>query len=291
MKSKMSLHRLYPYLLSFPAILLVASVSIYPTLYSFYLSMTRLRGGEVQFVGLRNFSILLTSSDFYESLSATLVFLVFYVVLTVIISLLVSLVLNTEIRANGIYMTIIFLPWILSEITSGVVWRWFFYRDFGLLQNLLAPLFNDATIITTPGGAMGIVIAATIWRSISFGMLLLLAGLQTIPKEVYEAASVDGAVRFTQFKLITWPLLFPTIMVTTAFLTIQAVNNVGMFLSITEGGPGRATEVLSLYMYREAIEYFNLGYGASLSVLLLLLNALLAALYLRFLKRENALAA
>lgn len=220
-----------------------------------------------------------------------MVFLVFYVAVTVIVSLLVALMLNSGIAASGLYMTVIFLPWVLSEITSGVVWRWFFYRDYGILQNLLGPLFDNATIITTPGGAMGIVTAATIWRSVSFGMLLLLAGLQTIPKEVYEAANVDGAVGFIQFRRITWPLLFPTVIVTTAFLTIQAVNNVGMFLSITDGGPGRATEVLSLYMYREAIQYFNLGYGASLSVLLLLLNAVLAAVYLRFLKRENALAA
>ncbi len=291
MKSKISLNSSYPYLLSLPAVLLVASVSIYPTLFSFYLSMTRFRSGAVQFVGLKNFSILLSTSHFYESLSATMVFLVFYVAITVIVSLLVALMLNSGIAASGLYMTVIFLPWILSEITSGVVWRWFFYRDYGILQNLLGPLFDNATIITTPGGAMGIVTAATIWRSVSFGMLLLLAGLQTIPKEVYEAANVDGAVGFIQFRRITWPLLFPTVIVTTAFLTIQAVNNVGMFLSITDGGPGRATEVLSLYMYREAIQYFNLGYGASLSVLLLLLNAVLAAVYLRFLKRENALAA
>jgi len=291
MKSKISLNSSYPYLLSLPAVLLVASVSIYPTLFSFYLSMTRFRSGAVQFVGLKNFSILLSTSHFYESLSATMVFLVFYVAITVIVSLLVALMLNSGIAASGLYMTVIFLPWVLSEITSGVVWRWFFYRDYGILQNLLGPLFGNVTIITTPGGAMGIVTAATIWRSVSFGMLLLLAGLQTIPKEVYEAANVDGAVGFIQFRRITWPLLFPTVIVTTAFLTIQAVNNVGMFLSITDGGPGRATEVLSLYMYREAIQYFNLGYGASLSVLLLMLNAVLAAVYLRFLKRENALAA
>jgi multiple sugar transport system permease protein len=291
MKSKVSLNSSYPYLLSLPAVLLVASVSIYPTFFSFYLSMTRFRSGVTEFVGLKNFSILLSTSHFYESLSATMVFLVFYVAITVIISLLVALMLNSGIAASGLYMTVIFLPWVLSEITSGVVWRWFFYRDYGILQNLLGPLFDNATIITTPGGAMGIVTAATIWRSVSFGMLLLLAGLQTIPKEVYEAANVDGAVGFIQFRRITWPLLFPTVIVTIAFLTIQAVNNVGMFLSITEGGPGRATEVLSLYMYREAIQYFNLGYGASLSVLLLMLNAVLAAVYLRFLKRENALAA
>jgi multiple sugar transport system permease protein len=291
MKKKLDRNSIYPYLLCLPAVLLVASVSVYPTLYSFYLSMTRFRSGQTQFVGLRNYAILLTSPYFFESLKATLVFLVFFVAITVVIALLAALMLNSGIALSGLYMTVIFLPWVLSEITSGVVWRWFFYRDYGVLQNLLGPLFDNVTIITTPGGAMGVVTAATIWRSISFGMLLLLAGLQTIPRDVYEAANVDGAVGFMQFRCITWPLLFPTLIVTVSFLTIQAVNNVGMFLAITDGGPGRSTEVLSLYMYREAIQYFNLGYGASLSVLLLVLNALLAAVYLRFLGRENALAA
>lgn len=281
---------IYPYLLVAPAIVFITVVSLYPTLYSLYLSLTRTRRGITELVWFANYERILQSSDFYESLRNTLVFSSFYVVLTVAIAFGLALLLNRGLRFTGLYMTIIFLPWILSEITTGVVWRWMFYQDTGILQNLLAPLFNDVAIITRPWGAMAIVIAATVWRSISFAMLLLLAGLQTIPREVNEAAAIDGASGWNTFREITLPLMLPTTIVTIVFMTIQAINGVGMILSITAGGPGRATEVLGLQMYRQAMQYYNFGFAAALSVILLLLNVILAAFYLRSLQRESALA-
>lgn len=281
---------IYPYLLVAPALLFITIVSLYPTLYSLYLSLTRSKRGVTEFVWFDNFQKILRSSDFMESLQNTLVFSSLYVLLTVVIAFGLALILNRKMKLTALYMTIIFLPWILSEITTGVVWRWMFYQDTGILQNLLAPLFNNIAIISRPWGAMGIVIAATVWRSISFAMLLILAGLQTVPREVHEAASIDGANGWNAFRLITWPLVLPTTIVTIVFMTIQAVNGVGMILSITEGGPGRATEVLGLQMYRQAMQYYNFGYAAALSVILLILNVILASFYLRALQRENALA-
>lgn len=281
---------IYPYLLTAPALLFIGMVSLYPTLYSLYLSMTRSRKGITDFVWFDNFRLILKSADFAESLRNTLVFSSIYVFLTVILAFGLALVLNGGLKLTGVYMTIIFLPWVLSEITTGVVWRWMFYQDTGILQNLLAPFLNNIAIITRPGGAMGIVIAATVWRSISFAMLLLLAGLQTIPKEIHEAGAIDGADGWNAFRTITWPLMLPTTIVTVVFMTIQAVNGVGMILSITEGGPGRATEVLGLQMYRQAMQFYNFGYAAALSVILLLLNVVLAFFYLRALQGENALA-
>ncbi|MEJ5202425.1 MAG: sugar ABC transporter permease, partial [Anaerolineales bacterium] len=249
MKNKNSF---YPYLLTLPAILFLMLVSLYPTLYSFYLSMTRSKQGITEFVGLRNYEVILRSSDFRQSLQLTIIFTVFYVFLTVAIAYILALMLNRGLRLTGIYMTIIFLPWVLSEITSGVVWRWMFYQDYGILQNLIGPILGGKAIITTNWGAMAIVITATTWRSISFAMLLLLAGLQTVPREIYEAASIDGSGGWSTFWRITWPLVRPTTIVTIVFITIQAINGVGMVLAITEGGPGRATEILGVHMYREA---------------------------------------
>lgn len=282
-------NKAYPYVLITPAILFLMVVTLYPTLYSLYLAMTRTRMGVMEFIGLKNFQIALNSSEFWQSMRNTLIFTSFYVILTVVIGYGIALLLNRKLRLTALYMTIIFLPWVLSEITSGVVWRWMFYQDFGILQNLLGPLFGGYKFIARPAGAMGIVIAATVWRSISFAMLLLLAGLQTVPREVHEAASIDGADAWDSFWKITWPLTLPTTMVTIVFMTIQAVNGVGMILSITEGGPGRATEVLGLLMYRQAMQFYNFGYAAAISVTLLILNLILAAFYLRGLSRENAL--
>ena len=287
MKNKQGL---YPYLLTLPALLFVTAVSLYPTLYSLYLSLTRSKRGVFEFVGLRNYEIISKSRDFAESLQLTITFTVIYVFLTVVVAFILAILLNRGLKLTAIYMTIIFLPWILSEITSGVVWRWMFYQDYGILQNLLAPLFGGVAIVTRPWGALAIVIAATVWRSISFAMLLLLAGLQTVPKEIYEAASIDGSSGWNTFWKVTWPLVLPTTIVTIVFMTIQAVNGVGMILAITEGGPGRATEVLGLHMYREAMQFYNFGYAAAISVVLLAINIVLAAFYLRALQRENALA-
>ncbi len=281
---------IYPYLMTLPALLFIGIVSLYPTLYSLYLSMTRTRRGVTEFVGIRNFQIIAQSNDFRESLRLTLIFTFVFVVLTVFLAFLLALLMNRKMRLTALYMTAIFLPWVLSEITSGVVWRWMFYRDYGILQNLLGPLFGDVMLMATPAGAMAIVVGATIWRSLAFAMLLILAGLQTVPKDIYEAAAIDGSASWNTFWRLTWPLVLPTTMITIVFLTIQAVNGVGMILAITEGGPGRATEVLSLHMYREAIEYYNFGYGAALSVVLLLINIALAAFYMRSLRRESALA-
>jgi ABC-type sugar transport system permease subunit len=285
----MRVNKIYPYLLIAPALIFVGMVSLYPTLYSLYLSLNRSRRGQLEYVGLRNFEIIFNSHDFWESLQNTLVFGIFFLVLVMFFAFVLALLFNSGVRLGGVYMTIVFIPWMLSEIVSGVMFRWLFLPQFGLLQNLLGPLFNDTIFLGTSAGAMGVVTGATIWRSMAFGMLLLLAGLQTIPHDLNEAAAIDGANRWQTFWKITWPLLLPTTQVTIVFLTILAINAAGLFLSITGGGPGRATEVLSLYMYREAILFFNFGYGAALSVIMFLLNVILAVIYIRTLQANTVL--
>jgi ABC-type sugar transport system permease subunit len=278
--------KIYPYLLIGPALLFITAVSLYPTLFSVYLSLNRSRRGQLEFVGLRNFEIIFSSGDFWESFRLTSTFGIFFVGLVMVFAFILALIFKRGLRFSGVYMSIIFIPWMLSEIVSSVMFRWMFLPEIGVLQRLLGPLFGDMTFLGNNSGAMGVVVSATIWRSVAFAMLLLLAGLQTIPGEVTEAAAIDGATRWQAFWRVTWPIVLPTTQVTIVFLTIQAINGAGMFLSITNGGPGRATEVLSLYMYREAILFFNFGYGASLAVILFLINAVLAVLYIRSLRTQ-----
>jgi len=282
--------RITPYLLVAPAFIVLFLVTLYPTLYSVYLSLNRVRRGQLEFVGLNNFRIIFNSGDFWESLRLTLVFGFFYVLVTLAFAFILAMLFNQGLKFGSIYMTLVFIPWVLSEIVSGVVWRWMFYRDYGVLQNLVGPLFGGETLMATPAGAMGIVIAASVWRATAYVMLLILAGLQTIPEEVYEAAAIDGSNRWQAFWRITWPLIRPTTLVTIVLLTIESINAVGMFLAITEGGPGRATEVLSLHMYREALQFFHFGYGSALAVVMFFINVILGAVYLKFLQTENALA-
>lgn len=283
-------NRYFPYLLVAPATLVLLLVSLYPALYSLFLSLNTFRRGERIFVGLRNFQSLMRSDDFWESLRITGIYGVIFVSLTLGIAFLLALLLNRRVRFNALYMTIIFIPWMLSEVVTGVIFRWLFLPGYGLLQDLLSPLFGGVRFLGDPAGALGVVITATVWRTLAFAMILLLAGLQTISKDVNEAASIDGASGWQTFRHITWPLMRPTTMVVLLLLTLQAVNATGVFLSITNGGPGRATEVLSVAMYREALLFFNFGYGAAIAVVMLLVNLVLAVIYLRTMRDDLAAA-
>lgn len=282
------MRKCYPYLLIAPAIGLISLVSLYPTLYSLYLSLHRIRRGSMEWVGLQNYSTILTSASFWQSLQHTLVFGVCFVSITLVCAYGLALMFNQKLALNGLYMTIIFVPWMLSDIVSGVMFRWLFLPRTGVGHRVLEVLLGISNLPSTPAGAMSIVTGAAVWQATAFAMLLLLAGLQMVPREIYEAALIDGATRWQSFWHITWALVRPTTMITTLFLSIQAINTIGMFLAITEGGPGRATEVLSLHMYREVMTFFNFGSAAALSVILFVLNAVLATIYIRTLRAETA---
>lgn len=290
--SKNPLRRLYPYILIAPAVLFVTAISLYPTIFTFHLSLHRFRRGQMEYQGLRNFEIIWESASFWNSIRLTAVFGFWFLLLVMVVGLLLALVFNRNMRGNGIYMTLIFIPWMISEIVAGIMWRWLFLPNVGVMQNFLGPLLGTPgdpyQFLADGSGAMGIVVGATFWRALAFATLLLLAGLQTIPKELSEAAAIDGANRWQAFRKVTWPLLLPTTQVTVVFMSIQAINAVGMFLSITQGGPGRSTQVLALQMYKEALQFNNWGYAGALAVVMFLVNAVLALIYIRALQSQNA---
>jgi multiple sugar transport system permease protein len=292
MQQQGTLNKLYPYLLIAPAILFVTVISLYPTLYTFYLSLHRFQRGQLEWFGLRNFEIILDSNSFWNSIQLTAVFGFWFLLLVMVLGMLLAIVFNRNLTGNGVYMTLVFIPWMISEIVAGIMWRWMFLPNVGVIQNFLGPVIGTAddefSFLASGAGAMGVVVAATCWRALAFSALLLLAGLQTIPNELGEAASIDGATRWQSFWKVTWPLLLPTTQVTVVFMSIQAVNAVGMFLAITQGGPGRSTEVLSLQMYKEALTFNNWGYAGALAVMMFLVNAVLALIYIRALQSQNA---
>lgn len=272
-----------------PAALLTVVVQVYPTAYSFFLSFSTVRAGQVSPVGLENYRWLVASPKFWQSAQVTLVYGVAFVAITFVIALALALVFNTRLRGKGFYLTVIFVPWILSEITSGVIWRWMFLRDYGVLQNLLGPLLGDVTILATPGGALAVLVVANVWKSVAFALLLILASLQTVSREIEEAARLDGAGAWRRLTAVTLPLIRPTVTVVIAFMAIQAVNSIGMVMSVTEGGPGSSTEILSLFMYRQAMDFGKLGVGSAVGVVLFFVNLLFALTYLRALNRQSAL--
>jgi ABC-type sugar transport system permease subunit len=289
MHTQSRLQKFFPYLLITPALLFVLAVILYPTVFSFWLSFYENRRADLIYVGLENFQKILGNQNFWDGLGRTALYGVSYIGLVLLFGFILALIFQRGVRGGGVFLTIIFIPWMLSEIVAGIMWRWMFLPGVGILQNALGPLLGDYSFLGEGAGAMGVVIAATVWRGIAFALLLLLAGLQTVPGELGEAAAIDGANRWQRFWKITWPLMLPTTQVTIVFLTIQAVNAVGMFLSITDGGPGRTTEVISLQMYKQALQFNNFGFSAAVAVLMFFINALLALVYINAMRAQNAL--
>jgi ABC-type sugar transport system permease subunit len=278
--------RSLPFWFLLPSLLILLVIQVYPSLYSVYLAFQRKQDGVERFVGLQNFVILFSSGDLRESLWNTLVFTAFYLVITLVLAFGVALLLNRRVRLTPLYMVLLFIPWVLSDVVAGTIWRWMFIRDYGLIQELLQPLVQR-TLLADPAGAMAIVIGSSIWRSLAFAVLLLLAALQTVPREVNESAVIDGATRWQLFWRMTLPIVRPQLLVTVLLLSIRAINSVGLILAITGGGPVRATSTLSFYLYQEAWKFGDFGVGAAIAVIMFGLNLALAAIYLRLLRVET----
>ncbi len=278
--------RLVPLWFLLPAMLVLLILQVYPTVYAFVLSLMRQRRGGFEFVGLQNFQLLLSQGTFRESFGRTLIFSAWYLVLVVALGLLVALLVNRRLKFTGWYLVVIFIPWVLSDVVAGTMWRWMFLADYGLIQQWLTPLFGPS-IYVNPSGAMGIVILASAWRAVAFTALLFLGALQTVPREVEESAALDGANRRQIFTRVIFPLIRPTFLVAVLLTSMRSINTVGLILATTRGGPGYATTTASVYLYRSAWGESNFARGAAVSVLLFLANAVITLLYLRLITDRN----
>lgn len=263
-----------------PTILILLVMQVYPSLYSIYLSTTRVRGGVLMDVGIDNFVRLFSSPSFQDSLGHTAVYTGGYIIFTMLFGMMIALLLNRRVRFTGIYLIIIFVPWAISDVVAGTMWRWLFQQTYGIVQVWLNPIVGSS-LYTNANGAMAIVVAASVWRALAFTALLLLGALQTVPTPLLESAALDGANRFQRFFGVIFPIIRPTFLVTIILTSIRAINSVGLIYTITRGGPGGATQTASVYLYRTAWEQGDFGTGAAISVILFVVNIVLTLVYLR----------
>ncbi|MBF2005052.1 carbohydrate ABC transporter permease [Chlorogloeopsis fritschii PCC 9212] len=271
-----------------PALLLLLFVFAYPILRAFWLSVfTRNLGTELQpvFSGLENYVRMAGDGRFWQSLWITTVFTTASVVSELILGLLIALVLNQAFFGRGIVRTTAILPWALPTALIGLAWAWIFNDQFGVVNDILRRLGLIETGINWLGDptlAMIALIFADVWKTTPFISILLLAGLQSIPKDLYEAYSVDGANAWQNFRNITLPLLLPQILIAVLFRFAQAFGIFDLIAVMTGGGPGGATEVVSLYIYSTVMRYLDFGYGAALVVVtfLILIAAVAIASFL-----------
>ena len=268
-----------------PALVFLFLVQIYPILYSFYLSLLKLKGRTSTFVGFTNYIHIFQNSDFWESAWLTLIFTFGFLALTLILGILLALLLNRKLKFASLYLILLFIPWILSPVVAGTMWRWLFQPAYGIIQSLLDPLVQRS-LITDKAGAMIIIILAFLWQNLPLTTLLFLGGLQTISKEIYECASLDGVNAFQKFRFITFPLIKSILLINMIMGTIRGINVISIVMSITRGGPGRATNVLGLYLYQTAWQFGDFGSGAALGIIMFMVSVLLSLLYIRSIRLE-----
>ena len=205
------------------------------------------------------------------------------------IGLALALLLNAQMRGRSVIRAVLLLPMMLPAVVVGVVWRLMLNSNFGAVNGTLKGIGINADALTwtaSPKLAMASVIVADVWQWTPFMFLILLAGLQAIPQEPYEAALIDGASAWQTFRHVTLPLLKPAILIALLLRTMDLLRVFDQIFILTEGGPGFATETVSLYIYRTAFRFSNFGYAAAMSFVLLLITNVISVGYIRFLRTE-----
>jgi alpha-1,4-digalacturonate transport system permease protein len=275
--------QLIPYLFILPNVVIFLVFVVVPALYGFALSFTRWDViSEPVFVGVGNYISIFTSSSFWETTQRTLVYVLTVVPLTYVVSLLLALLVDSNMRLRTLMRAFFYVPAMLSAVVIGVSWRWIFGDYFGII-NYFIERYGGTPInwLTTPGWAMLVVILASVWARAGYYMVMFLAGLQGIPEVYYEAAKIDGASRWQQFWRITLPLLKPTSLVVLVLCSIESFKVFDLIVTLTTGGPGRATTFLVQDIYRWAFQRGDLGYASAMSVVLLLILGLLTVFQFR----------
>lgn len=280
-----------PYLWVLPALLVYIIFKLLPMIAGVYLAFIQWDGIEpAKFVGLQNFQRMLDDEIIVLALLNNVKYAVGTVIGKMILALFLALILNQALRGRGFYRTTLFMPVVMSFVVVGILWSWLYNGQFGLVNNLLHKLGLDFLILDwlgDPKVALWSLVIVDVWKWYGFHMVIFLAGLQTIPQELYEAARMDGASRWQQFAHITLPLLQPVMLVNVTLSLMGAFNVFDIPYVMTEGGPANSTIVMALHIYIRGFKFYKFGYSAAMSYVLLTLVTLMAAIQMRFMSRAS----
>ena len=272
-----------------PSILFVATFSLYPIIDSFRLSFYRmiltLPWLGRKFIGWDNYQDLFGDPVALQSLLTSLTFVAVTTPIEVLLGLAMALLLNESFHGRGWLRAIVLVPWALPTVVASQMWRFIFNDRYGLFNFVL---FGDATDrywapLAEPGLALLSIMTADVWKTSSFAALIILAGLQTIPRELYEAASIDGAGAWQKFRHITFPLVKPALLLALLFRTIDALKVFDLVFVMTQGGPADTTNVLQFYGYKKIFAEGMIGYGSTIAVAVFSLSLILSLVYIRLL--------
>lgn len=274
-----------------PAFLLLALIVVYPIgrlIWNSFFDLRLSGGGEAQFVGFENYLLVLTDKDFWNATRNTVMITAITVPGALVAGLGLAMLANLPFKRQWPVRLALLLPWALPLAFAGLIFAWFFHSEYGVVNDIARRLGADEPRmwLLQPTFAFAAICLTIIWKTSSFMALILLAGLQMIPKSLYEAAEVDGASKWQQFWQITIPMLMPSIIVALIFRTITALQTFDIPYTMTKGGPGNATETLAMLIHKTTIDYLDVGYGSTLAVFMFLLSLVVTGFYLRRIGRN-----
>lgn len=277
----------------FPSFIFVGLFSIFPIFESFRLSLYRLILtlpwlGE-KMVGVENYTDLLSDPVARDSIRTTLIFIAVTIPLELLLGLGIALVLHQTFRGRGLLRAVVLIPWAIPTVVSSQMWRFIFNDRYGLINFLLfgADASSYIAPLADPNLAMISIMVAEIWKTTPFAALIILAGLQGIADDLYEAAGIDGATQWQTFRRITLPLLKPALLLALLFRTIDALRVFDLVYVMTQGGPADATNVLQFYGYKKTFPEGMVGYGSAIAVIVFLMSLVLSLAYLRAFKTSR----
>lgn len=283
-----------PYTLLMPVLVLLLIVFAVPLVNSFIMAFQQYKLGsaDIHFNGLDNFRKLFSDENLGLILKNTVIYVFCSVAGQFLLGMALALALWKKFRGRGIYQSIVFLPWAFSAFVVGLMFRWSFNGEYGVVNDLLMKLgMIDKNIawLGTPGYSLFVVILAMIWIGVPFFAIMILAALQSIPSDIFEAASIDGAGAVKKFFRITVPYIKPTIIMTLLLRTIWILNSFDLIVVITNGGPANYSMTLPAYMYTRAFSGYDFGFASAIGVLLMTALMLYTLVFLKVTNYEEGM--
>jgi multiple sugar transport system permease protein len=268
-------------LFALPALLMLAALIFYPLVYTGVLSVTDEAGG---FVGMQNFSAMLGARLTATAFWNTLIYVGFSIIFQMILGTAAGILLNQSFRGRGLVRSTMLIPWVVPGIVAATTWAWMFHTEFGIVNYMLMSVHAiDAQIgwLTNPNTVMPALIAVNVWKMFPFVAIMILAGLQSVPETLYEAARVDGASFRDEIRYIMLPQLRPVLISVSLLLMIWGLNAITLIYAMTKGGPANRSLITPIQIFRQAFEFFQLNQAAALSLVFFLIIGLVMGIYIK----------
>lgn len=285
MKPKKPRISIASYMFLAPAGVIYLSVIVFPVFYSLFISLFKWNGiARMEFAGIDNFINLFHDAIFIKAMINNLIWTVLSLFLTMSAALMFAVVLNKQFRGRTFFRGFFYFPSVIAPIAVAIIWRWIYNPGFGFINQIFKTLgigFQQ-NWISSPAASLYAVFFASLWRSVGQPMIFFLAGLQTVPEEVLEAAVIDGASNIRRFFVIIVPMMKETFVIVIANLIVNSLKVFDIIMGLTAGGPNNATEMMSTYMYSQTFRYNNVGYGTAIAVLMVLFMLIVIVPYVGF---------